>query len=276
MSYELSSGFIFRTKRLGISAVLLAVILVFFSCVLLRSQNQPDPAASNRESQDSNSVVPASPVAATPAVSDTAAALTVEKFETQKKQVAESQKLSEDVKTKLTEIYDKVIVQLKLAAESEAKRQQYSQQRTNVPGSLQKAKELLAAQVPAAAPQIAPETTMTQAEQSLATARLALDEARKNVSNWESEPKRRADRRTKIPEESNSAKQKLDEVKAKLAAPAVEGQSPELTQANRDLLLAQQRALESQIAANTEELLFYDAGSDLLAAQRDLAARQSA
>ncbi|MFH1716592.1 MAG: mechanosensitive ion channel domain-containing protein [Planctomycetota bacterium] len=276
MPYEQSCGFMFRRTRLGISAMLLAVILVLAPSIFLCAQAQPDAAQSTRESQDTNSVTPAPPAAASPATSDAGAALTVERLQAKKKQVAESQELSEDVKVKIADAYDKAIAQLKLAAESEAKRQQYSQQRKNAPGSLEKAKELLAAQVPAAAPEVAPGTTLTQAEQTLATVRLALEEAKKNVGNWESEPKRRADRRTRIPEESNTAKQKIEEVKTKLAAPAVEGQSTELEQANRDLLLVQQRALDSQVAANTEELLFYDAGSDLLAAQRDLAARQSA
>jgi len=244
-------------------------MLILSSSIVLYAQSQPDAAQNAPESQDSNSVAPG------PAASTAVSVPTAEQLQARKKQITESQELSEDVKTKIAEIYDRAIAQLKSAADFEAKRQQYSQQRTSAPANLEKAKESLASQA-AAAPEVAPETTLTQAEQALATARLALDEAKKNVSNWESEPKRRADRRTKIPEESNSAKQKLDEVKAKLAAPAVEGQSPELAQANRDLLLAQQRALESQIAANTEELLFYDAGSDLLAVQRDIAARKSA
>ncbi len=270
MSYELLCGSVFRRKRLGISAALLAGILVFGLSIPLHAQSQPDAVQSARESQDSNSIAPV------PAASTAVSVPTTEQLQARKKQVAESQELAEDVKVKIAEIYDRAIAQLKVAADFEAKRQDYSQQRTNAPASLAKAKELLAAQVPATAPQVAPDTTLTQAEQALATARLALEEAKKNAGNWEGEPKRRADRRTKIPEESNTAKQKLEEVKTKLAAPAPEGQGTDLTQANRDLLLVQQRALESQIAANTEELLFYDAGSELLAAQRDLASRQSA
>ncbi|MHC4538641.1 MAG: mechanosensitive ion channel domain-containing protein [Planctomycetota bacterium] len=208
--------------------------------------------------------------------SDAGTALTVEQLEAQKKQVAGSQELSDDVKLKIAEMYDKAITQLKSAAEFEAKRQHYSQQRRDAPSSLEKAKELLAADVSAAAPEVAPGATLAQAEQALATARLAFEEAKNNVSNWESEPMTRAERRTRIPEESNTAKQRLEEVKASLAAPVPEEHSAELAQANKMLLLAQQRALESQIAANTEELLSYDASSDLLAAQRDLAARQLA
>ncbi|MHC4438774.1 MAG: mechanosensitive ion channel domain-containing protein, partial [Planctomycetota bacterium] len=166
------------------------------------------------------------------------------------------------------------ITQLKSAADFEAREQKYSQARKDAPDTLAKTIEVLAGQAAVAPPEAPPETTLAQAEQALAAARLALEEAKKNVAAWENEPERRAERRTKIPEESNIAKQKLEEVKAKLAIPDAEGQRTELTQANRTLLINQQRTLENQIAANTEELLFYEAASDLLAARRDLAARQ--
>jgi potassium efflux system protein len=68
----------------------------------------------------------------------------------------------------------------------------------------------------------------------------------------------------------------LDDVKSKLAAGVTEGQTPETNQANRSLLLAQQRVYEIQIATNTEEMLFYEAAGDLLTVRRDVAARQLA
>ena len=190
-----------------------------------------------------------------------------------RKQIGESRELSDDVKAKVGEVYDKAITQLISAAEFESKKLQYTQTRMDVPNTLVKTKDVLAQQATIAPPEAGPQTTLAQAEQALATARLTLEEAKKNVANWENEPKRRAERRTKIPEESNSAIQKLSEIDAQLAAPAPEGQATELTQATRALLLAQRRALESQIAGNTEELLFYDAATELLAARRDLAAR---
>jgi potassium efflux system protein len=244
---------------------------------LTAGQPQPESAPTVREGQDANSVNSAAPVPQGAPAADAAAQLTVEKLEDKKKQqIAESQELSDEVKAKIAEAYDKAIAQLKSAAEFEANRQEYSQARKDAPGTLAKTRELLAQEAPAAAPDVAADTTMAQADQALTTARLALEEAKKNVANWENEPKRRADRRTKIPEETNTARQKLDEVKAKLAAAGPEGQATQLTEANRTLLITQQRALESQTAANTEELLFYDAAGDLLAARRDLAARQLA
>ena len=262
-------------REFSVSVVLFTAFLVIASPILLLGQSGQDAVPGARQSQDVNSPGASPTATQTPAAApDAGAALTVEQVQTQKKQIAESQELSEDVKAKIVEIYDRALAQLKLAADFEALRQKYGQQRKNAPDNLEKAKGSLAAQGAAAAPEIAPGTTLTEAEQALATARLALEEGRKNVSKWEAEPKTRADRRTRIPEESNAAGQKLEETKAKLALPPAEGQSTELAQANRTFLLTQQRALENQIAANTEELFSYDAGSELLAAQRDLAARR--
>ncbi|UCC97931.1 MAG: mechanosensitive ion channel [Phycisphaerales bacterium] len=262
--------------RARILVVTFVVFSILVCSVSWAAQSQPEGAPTVREGLDANSVDSAAPVPQGASVTDAAAQLTVEKLEGKKKQIAESQELSDEVKVRTTEAYDKAIAQLKSAAEFDAKRQQYSQARKEVPGTLAKTKELLAQDAAAPAPDVAADTTLAQADQALTAARLTLEEAKKNVANWESEPKRRADRRTRIPEETNIAKQKLEEIKTELGTVSAEGQPPQLTEANRALLLAQQRVLESQIAANTEELLSYDAAGNLLAARRDLAAKQLA
>ena len=254
-------------------------LLIFIESVCFCAQPQQTPTTPAGPTQDANSVAAAAPNVpeiSTAPVTEAAAPITVEQLETKKKEISESKELSDEVKTKITDTYDKAISQLKSAADFEATKQKYSQARKDAPETLAKIKEQLSKQPAAAPPEAPADLTLSQAEQSLTAAKLALEDAKKNVTNWENEPKKRADRRTKIPEETNTAKQKLDEVKTKLAAPAPDGQAAQLTEANRALLLAQQRALESQIAANTEELLFYDAAGDLLAARRDLAARQLA
>lgn len=257
-------------------SALFAVCLIVSSSVCLSGEPPQEVTSKLPDGQDANAVSEVIPIPQSVPISNTAAQLTIEGLQATRKQISESKELSDDVKAKVTELYDKAIAQLTSAAEFEDKKQQYSQARKDVPDTLVKTKALLAQQAAIAPPEAGPQTTLAQAEQALVTARLALEEAKKNVANWENEPKKRAERRTRIPEESNSAKQKLEEVNVQVAAPVTEGQATELTQANRTLLLAQQRALESQIASNTEELLFYDAAVDLLAARRDLAARQQA
>ncbi len=255
---------------------LFAVCLIVSSSICFGVEPPKESATSPVERQDANTASEVVPVPQGVPATNGAAQLTLEGLKATRKQISESKELSDDVKAKVGEVYDKAIAQLTSATEFESKKLQYTQARTDVPNTLVKTKDLLAQQATIALPEAGPQTTLAQAEQTLANARFALEEAKKNVANWENEPKRRAERRTKIPEESNSAKQKLGEIDTQLAAPAPEGQATELTQATRALLLAQRRALESQIAGNTEELLFYDAATDLLATRRDLAARQQA
>ena len=257
-------------------SALFAVCLIVTSSVCFGTEKPTGLTTSPTERQDANTVSDVVPVPQGVPATDGAAQLTLEGLQTARKKINESKELSDDIKAKVGELYDKAIAQLTSATEFESKKQQYGQTRTDVPNTLVKTKDLLAQQATVALPEAGPEITLAQAEQALAAARLALEEVKKNAANWENEPKRRAERRTKIPEESNSAKQKLDEIDTQLAIPAPEGQATELTQANRTLLLAQKRAVESQIASNTEELLFYDTATNLLAARRDLATQQQA
>jgi len=270
MSSARLARFVPTKKRIGISAASFAVLLILIVSIGLCAQPQQNTPAATDQIQDTNSIGP------TASAADTTAQLTAEGLLARKKQISESQELSDDIKTGIGEIYDKAIAQLKLAAEHEVTKQNYSKQRQNAPANLEKTKELLGKQAAVTEPEVPPETTLTQAEQFLATATLNLKEAKKNVTDLENEPKKRAERRTKIPEELNNARQQLDEIKTELDASSGEGDKTALAQASRTLLLAQQRALESQITASTEELLFYDAGSDLIAAKRDLAARRLA
>ena len=254
----------------------MAVLLIFFESICFCAQSQQNPAAAGDKPPDANAVSAIDAVPQDALLVESAAELNIEQIEARKKQIADSEKLSDELKTKIAETYDRAITQLKLAADYEARKQQYSQARKEVPETLVRTKGMLAGQDTFTPPEAAPEITLTEAEQKLTAARLALDEAKNKVATWENEPKRRAERRTKIPEETNAANQRLEEIKAKLAIPGAEGQKTEMMQANQTLLLAQRKALENQIAANTEELLLYDAAVDLLAVRRDLAARQLA
>jgi potassium efflux system protein len=273
---KLSGRFIHIQTTARILMVILAVIFVLAIFVPLQGQSQQNSTLDAGVAPDVNSAALKSTIVQEAAATDAVEQLTKEKLLARKKQVNESQTLSDEVKEKISEVYDKAITQLESTAEFEKKVQQYSQARKDIPGNLVKFKELLGGLAGAAAPQAGSETTLTQAEQSLVTARLNLEEARKNVTNLENEPKRRAERKIKIPEETSTFKKTLEDIKSKLAAGATEGQATEMTQAGRALLLTQQHALESQISTNTEELLFYEAAGDLLTIRRDVAARQLA
>ena len=258
-----------KTKNFFVVFIVLSFLAVSSAACAQSRQNGP-------VIQDANSPDSSITAALDIDITDTAVNITLEQIQTLKKSISDSQELSSEIKAKIDEIYNQAITQLQQALELEAKKQDYSQRRKNAPVDLEKAKEQLANQVAFTEPEVAADVTLPQAEEKLTEITLALEQAKKNASNLENEPKKRAERKTKIPEELNTAKQKLEEIKAKLKGVAAEGQTSELVQANRTLLMAQQRALESQIATNTEELLCYDTRREVLAANRDLAARQLA
>jgi len=235
--------------------------------------NEPNAAtAAATETQEPNAATPASLVPA-----DTSAAttdVTIEQLEKKKAQAAESPDLSEDIKAKLGEIYDKTIAQLKQAEELKANRKKYIDALKGAPARLEEIKQSLAKPSVEPAAEAPTDLTLAQAEQKLSQAKLTLEEAKTTAQKLENEPKRRADRRTKTPEESSAAKQRLEEIKSKLAA--VADQSSALSQANRTLLQVEQAVLQDRIETNNEEILLYDGTSEMLAAERDLAARRLA
>ena len=246
--------------------------------------NDPRAAARGAELAEPNTATPTAPVedpnaTATPlAVADAGqlpANVSIKALEAQKKQVAASQDLGDELKSKLTEVYDKAIAQLKLVDELKTRRAQYSEALKSAPEKLESVRQSLEKPASAATPDVPADLTPAQAEQRLTQATSALEEAKTAAANLENEPKKRAERRTKIPEESGAARQRLEEIEASLAAPVADASSA-LSQANRTLWQLEQHVVQSRIEANNEEVLYYDATSDLLAAQRDLAARQLA
>ena len=190
-----------------------------------------------------------------------------------KKQVQESETLDEESKTKLLETYDRALAQLKPLEEARAQKATYAQQAAAAPPELEKLKAQLAEPVVETVPQVPAGAGVTELEQLQTTARNERDEIQKRATALENEPKRRLDRRAKVPEEIRAAKEQLAQVLERLAALQAEAQPTEQTRSGRVLAQLQQAALEARIAALEEEIKYYDASRDLLAAQRDQAAR---
>jgi potassium efflux system protein len=260
-------------NRIYYKIFLTIFVVIFFitASAAYCAQSRQNSDSNTPVVQDANSVIPAVPDTVD---TDIAADFTVEQLQKKKKNISESKELNDEIKSKISEVYDQAITRLQQAIDFEGNKQTYSSGRKNAPADLEKVKEQLARQTAFIAPDVPTDITLTEAEQRLTESTLALEQARKNAAYWENEPKRRADRRAQIPEETNTAKQKFDEIQNKIASAKVEAKSSESAQASLDLLAVQKRALEAQIEANTQELLFYDARKEILSTQRDLASRQ--
>jgi potassium efflux system protein len=262
--------------KVGIVLIIFTVLYFYAAPLALWAQSQQNNSTGASGVQDANTTPVVVLAAPETTGTDLAAGLTVDQLQTQKKNISDSKELSDDVKAKINEVYDQAITQLQQAQKFESDVNDYSRRRKDAPVDLEKTKEDLAKQTTFTAPEVSADITLTQAEQKLTEATLALDQAKKNSEYWENEPKRRADRRAKIPEESSAATQKLDEIDKKIAAAKAEANSSQLARANLMLLAVQRRTFKAQIEANTQELLCYDARRDVLSAKRDLASRQLA
>ncbi len=262
-----------KIKYVLLTIVIMIVVTTFTA---LGGQSAQDSNAASSQVQDNNSINIVSPAVPETTQSGVSANLTKENLQNEKKIISDSKNLTDDEKTQINGIYDQAIAQLDQAAKYEADANNYTQSRTDAPAELEKTKNDLSKMSSFTPPEVPSDITLTQAEQKLTEATLALDQARKNSEYWENEPKRRAERRLKIPEESNSAQQKIDEIDKKIAAAQAEPNPTELTKANLILLQAQKKTLKAQIDANTQELLSYDSRRDLLSAKRDSASRQLA
>ncbi len=260
-------------STLGLTALSLASLLI---CSSLSLAQTPEKAAATAVAEPNDPNATAATALVTPVAANTTETWTLDTLQARKAQALEPTDLAEDVRTKLTDIYDRAIAQFKLAEELAAKQKQYTQTIKAAPAALAEIQEALAKPATTTPPTVPPDMTTAQTEQKLAEAKLALEEARKKAADLENEPKRRAERRTNIPQETSVAQQQLDEIQEKLAVAPNGAPSSALAEANQILLQQQQRALKARLATDAEELQFYDATSDLLAAQRDQAARRVA
>ncbi|MBN2589968.1 MAG: mechanosensitive ion channel [Sedimentisphaerales bacterium] len=265
---------IYQTNTKFLKHMLLILLLGVLSTTIYAQQAQ---------NSDVNSTSPKDANAAQKSVLITSeievtksASTTLEQIQSYKKTAAELPDLNAELKAKIDDIYNQALNNLNQTDTLTKAKQNYIDRRNNAAADLEKFKNQLAQLPTFAEPDISPDITLADAEKKLADITLTLEQSRKDATTLENEQKNRIERRTKIPEESTSAKQKIEEIQAALAATPAENQSPELTKANKILAEVQRRTLEATIDTNTEELLSYDARRDVLATKRDIAARQLA
>ena len=194
--------------------------------------------------------------------------LTSEAIQALKTQAAESSELDAPTKAKLQDLYDQILTQLKEAKEQQDLRLSYVQNREAVPGKLETLKATREQPgLPALPDSLA---SQDQIQQALSQASLEVEQARTKSQELEQEPKRRADRRTLIPEQVGTLKQSLLALDEQIKTPA---QTTAIDKANVHLLRAKKQAQINRMDALNAELLLYDASRELLSLRRDKATR---
>lgn len=218
--------------------------------------------------------VPASQPSA-PTVASTTE-ITVQAIQNLKKQAEEATNLDKALKTRLLDSYEQAIQQTRTAEKWADQAATFDKAMQDAPGLLSALQEELAQPIPDATPEVQPEWSLSQLEQFLAQAEAELAEAQRRLAELESEASQRVTRRTQLPGLTAKAREQLDELTTRLAAPIPSEGTPELINAARLLLLARKKATEQEITAYEKEVLSYDARGKLLTVQRDHAARRVA
>lgn len=198
--------------------------------------------------------------------------LTIGALEARLKEIQENDKLPEADRLKAADLYAKAISDLQTAKRSDAEQEQLKQAVASAQRDLERVRGRLEAPTEEIRPPAA-DADLVEVQQRLARLESQLAESEKRLSEREAEIARRARRRTEIPARLAEAKRQLEEVEQQLMAGPAEADPPEVQQARRAFLLARRQALQSEINLLEQEQPAYDATSRVLAAQRDLDAR---
>ena len=178
--------------------------------------------------------------------------------------------LDDAVRTQAIDACKQTLAQLQAAATWQAKAIAYETAAREAPAKLVQLKKELDA--PASQPASVPAgVPLLALEQMLAKATGELAAAKKDVTDLEAEPNRRAQRRLEVAELITAANQRLDEVARKLGEKPRD-RSAELAAALVALWQAQREAIHIEIDAYGKEVSSYDAERELISRQRDLAA----
>ena len=183
----------------------------------------------------------------------------------------ENSALDEATKARIAEIYTQALEQLRIAEEWRVKAAGFEKQRTEAPEKITAIQQELLAP-PAPMPDLPAEDVSAQALEAVVTA-ADNDEAAANAKLTElmNDAALRTERRRLIPELQSNARQRLEDVRSQLAAPAVQGESAELVEARRLLGEARRLLIDQELQAYDQELQSYDARGKLITYRIDQA-----
>jgi len=199
--------------------------------------------------------------------------LSISDVESRIARVEQDATLTEQVKSRLLEVYRQALDDLKRADSWIAKKAEFDNAREQTPATLSSIKEQLAQPVKGATPDLPTDATLQQVEQMFAQADADLKSARSAATALDDERKRRTDRRAELPGLITATRLTLDETSREFAALAPSEDNQELALAQRTAVLAKRAVLLAEAEAYEAEVLSYDARGELLTARRDLAAR---
>jgi len=197
----------------------------------------------------------------------------LEKLPDVRKQVSDMEIADKEAKAKLLDIYDKAIGQWKQLQVTTEETSAFISRLRNIPSDLSSIKEQSAKTVNEVFPDNTANLSLADVQKEVAGVQASYEEAKKNATILENEPKRRAERRVNIPVELAAVREQLTQMREKLPAVSTEVNVADTIFAGRILQITQVMAMEAKVENLAEELKFYDAAGDILTAKRELASR---
>jgi len=182
--------------------------------------------------------------------------------------------LPEAVRAELAGLLQQTADALRAAQGFEAQVAEYDRLIAESPALLERIRAELAESAPVPVVDLAAGATVQESEQRLAQAQAELAAAREELARLEAEPERRSQRRTEIAQLVAQGRSRLVELDERISL--VPASDDEVERARLDLLLAQRRALASEVTSYEKERGRYDARREVLPEQRNRAARRVA
>ncbi len=185
--------------------------------------------------------------------------------------------LDEELKKKIVDLLKQAQAFLQRAGEHRALAESYKLRLKDAPARIEEIRAALK-QEPAAEASfdVPPDATARAFDQHLDQKRAELAAAKSELEKMDGRLKLLQGRPQKAREEQLAAKEKIEERRKALGTPPAAGEDPRFTEASRLFLQCAIRARIEEIAMLDQEIVSQPARADLLAAERDLAARGTA
>ncbi|MCX7427698.1 MAG: mechanosensitive ion channel [Planctomycetia bacterium] len=201
--------------------------------------------------------------------------LTIELVQTRMKQLGDLPNLDEATRAKAQALLQQAVAQLESAETLATRAKRYEERIASAKQDVERAKagqDAPAGQV--AAPQ--PGMPLADLERAFAEKETELQNKKAELANLEAEAKRRAGRRAELPKLVADARERLAAIDQARQSAAPADEHAQVAAARRLLLAAQRRTVEREIAVYDLEPKAYEAQTQLLPLERDVAGAQVA
>jgi potassium-dependent mechanosensitive channel len=243
------------------------------------TKDEPKPAVTSQPSVAKEAApAPAKPAVEAPATTanpdDKPALITLEEIQRRQASVEAQTDLAEEVKTQLLQHYQRATESLRLAADSVKKTAELKAERDNGPTTIKEIRLELEQPVAKSTLEIESPLSIADLEQSRLVDEELANENLRELEAWKVREKVRAERKPQMPALIEKTKQQLADTKKAIEAPAVEGETPNTTQARKADQEAFVILLQQQLEQYRIEQTRYEALNELFPLKRDRLMRQ--